>query len=213
MGDLAWWGGLSWVPRGIRTAGTRALTPLMDEHVISIGWVDAPDEIAFHDYAEGTYNSFSCSCGLPLADRDAAARHAGEYGRCVMCLGTGEISINPRDTGGCGSCGGSGRAEPGAGAEAGKGPVMVHARVTEGFIREVAELLPEEFGLTDVVAVLEGQMPPGSGGVEAVLSVAAGLIRYLEVRGEIVLCTAPDFLPGDGVEQRYDDPRWIRVPR
>ncbi|GAA1638117.1 hypothetical protein GCM10009733_039070 [Nonomuraea maheshkhaliensis] len=181
----------------------------MDEHVISIGWVDAPDEIAFHDYAEGTYNSFSCSCGLPLADRDAAARHASEYGRCVMCLGSGEIPINPRDTGGCGSCGGSGRAEPNAGA----GRVMVHARVTESFIREVAELLPEEFGLTDVVGVLERRMPQGSGGVEAVLSVAAGLIRYLEVRGEIVLCTVPDFLPGDEVEQRYDDPRWIRVPR
>lgn len=170
----------------------------MDEHVISIGWVDAPDEIAFHDYAEGTYNSFSCSCGLPLADRDAAARHAGEYGRCVMCLGTGEISINPRDKGGCGSCGGSGQAEPGAGAEAGKGPVMVHARVTEGFIREVAELLPEEFGLTDVVAVLEGQMPPGSGGVEAVLSVAAGLIRYLEVRGRSCCVRRPIFCRGMG---------------
>ncbi|MEV0823787.1 hypothetical protein [Nonomuraea rubra] len=173
----------------------------MDEHVITTEWVDAPDEIAYHDYVEGTYNSFSCTCDLPLPDRDAATRHASEVGRCPMCLGSGTISINPRESGDCGSCAGSGESEPGT--------VMVQARVTESFVREVAALLPAEFGIRDVVAVLEQRMP---GGVEAVLSVAAGLIRYLEVQGAVVLCTAPDFLPGEGVEQRYDDPRWLRVP-
>ncbi|MEV1004443.1 hypothetical protein [Nonomuraea sp. NPDC050202] len=173
----------------------------MDEHVITVAWVDAPDEIAYHDYVEGTYNSFSCTCDLPLPDRDAATRHAAEVGRCLMCLGSGTISINPHDSGGCDTCGGSGRSEPGT--------VMIQARVTESFVKEVASLLPAEFGLCDVVAVLEQRM---KGGAEAVLSVAAGLIRYLEVQGEVVLCTAPDFLPGDGVEQRYDDPRWLRVP-
>ncbi|PZG11784.1 hypothetical protein [Nonomuraea aridisoli] len=177
----------------------------MDEHVITIRWVDAPDEIAFHDFAQGTYNTFACGCGVPLADREAAARHAAEHGQCPMCLGAGTISITPHDTAGCDGCGGSG-------STGGTEPrtVTVEARVTESFVREVAELLPDEFGLTDVVAVLEGRL---RGGVETVLSVAAGLIRYLEVQGRIVLCRAPDYLPGEGVRQRYDDPRWIRVRR
>ncbi|MGW0806590.1 hypothetical protein [Nonomuraea sp. NPDC002799] len=81
--------------------------------------------------------------------------------------------------------------------------------VTEEFVRETAALLPEEFGLAEVVALVEGRL---RGRVEAVLPVAAGLIRYLEVRGQIVLCTPPDYLPGHGVEQSYGDPRWIRVP-
>ncbi|MEV4170524.1 hypothetical protein [Nonomuraea sp. NPDC049709] len=176
----------------------------MDEHVIRVEWVNAPDEIAYHDYEKGTYNAFSCSCDLPLADREAATRHAAEHGRCLMCLGTGELSINPRESGGCASCEGSGESE--------SGPVMIQARVTESFVKEVAALLPDEFGLVDVVGVLDGRMPQGQGGVETVLSVAAGLIRYLEVQGRIVLCTAPDYLPADGLEQRYGDPRWIRVP-
>ncbi|GAA2209700.1 hypothetical protein GCM10009850_051590 [Nonomuraea monospora] len=173
----------------------------MDQHVITTEWVDAPDEIAYHDYVEGTYNTFSCTCDQPLADRDAATRHAAEVGQCLMCLGSGTISINPHHSGGCDSCAGSGKSAPGS--------VMIQARVTQSFVKEMAALLPAEFGLSDVVEVLGRRM---EGGAETVLSVAAGLIRYLEVQGEVVLCTAPDFLPGDGVEQRYDDPRWLRVP-
>ncbi|MFG1706902.1 hypothetical protein ACFLIM_27290 [Nonomuraea sp. M3C6] len=172
----------------------------MAEHVITIEWVNAPDEVSFHDYAGGTYNSFTCTCDLPLPDRDAAARHAAESGQCPVCLGTGQISINPRETSGCGTCDGSG-----------KKAVTVRARVTEEFVQEMAALLPDEFGLGDVVALLQEHMPAQNGGVETVLSVAAGMIRYLEVRGQIVLCSAPDFVPADGVGPSYDDPRWIRI--
>ncbi|NJP93682.1 hypothetical protein HCN51_30290 [Nonomuraea sp. FMUSA5-5] len=177
----------------------------MDEHVITTEWVPfAPDEIAYHDYVEGTYNTFSCTCHQPLADRDAATRHAAEWGRCMMCLGSGTISINPHASSGCDSCAGSGRSEPGT--------VMVQARVTASFVREVAALLPAEFGLCDVVTVLLDRLPPARDrGAEALLSVAAGLIRYLEVQGEVVLCSVPDYVPGDGAEQRHHDPRWIRV--
>ncbi|MEV0614568.1 hypothetical protein AB0I81_14665 [Nonomuraea sp. NPDC050404] len=175
----------------------------MDEHVITTEWINAPDEIGYHDYVTGTFNSFSCTCGQPLPDRRAAIRHAAASGRCQMCLGSGQISINPHDRGGCDGCGGSGKGDPGT--------VMVQARVSERFVKEVAALLPGEFGLTDVVAVLNERMPPPDGGPPAMLSVAAGLIRYLEVQGMVVLCTAPDYPPAAGEEQRYDDPRWIRV--
>lgn len=158
----------------------------MDEHVITIRQVG---EVARH----------ACGCGLPLADRDAAARHATDHGLCPRCLGAGALAVGPLETGDCDVCGGSGR-------------VTVEARVSESFVREMAGSLPDEFELTDVVAALEGRLPPGRNGVESVLSVAAGLIRYLEVQGRIVLCTAPDYLPGDGVRQRYGDPRWIRLP-
>ncbi|MGW4792617.1 hypothetical protein ACWEPC_09425 [Nonomuraea sp. NPDC004297] len=176
----------------------------MDEHVITTEWIDAPDEIAYPDYVEGTYNSFSCTCGLPLAGREAATRHAAEVGRCQVCLGSGRISINPHDSDGCEVCDGSGKSAPGT--------VMVQTRVTESFVREVASALPAEFGLSDVVSALDERMPRTADGMQATLSVAAALIRYLELQGTVVLCTAPDFLPADGVEQRYDDPRWLRVP-
>ena len=176
----------------------------MSEHVITIEWIDAPDEVAFHDVVEGTYNSYACSCGVPLADRDTAARHAEETGQCSTCLGSGTISVGPRDADGCGACDGSGRASAGT----------FRATVTEEFVQDVAALLPEEFGLEDVVALVGERMmaTAGHGGVQAVVSVAAGLVRYLEVRGQIVLCTAPDYVPGDGVLQTYGDPRWIRSP-
>nr|SBP01255.1 hypothetical protein BN4615_P10771 [Nonomuraea gerenzanensis] len=173
----------------------------MDEHVITIRWVDAPDEIAYHDYVEGTYNSFSCTCDLPLPDRVTAAQHASEVGRCLVCLGAGTISINPHHSGGCETCGGSGTSGPAA--------LLHQTELTESLLKEVAALLPEEFGLREAVALVEGHV---QGGAEAVLSVTKALIRCLEVQGEVVLYTVPDFVPGEGVEQRYDDPRWLRVP-
>lgn len=176
----------------------------MDEpHVITTEWVDAPDDISYRDYVAGTYNTFRCTCAAPLKDREAATLHAAEWGRCVVCLGSGTVSIAPFHSDGCDSCAGSGAGRPGA--------VVVQAQVTEDFVREVAELLPGEFGLPDVVAVLQEHMPPECGSMETVFSVAAGLIRYLEVQGLVVLATAPDFVPGEGVEQRYGDPRWIRT--
>ncbi|MBF8194689.1 hypothetical protein ITP53_55395 [Nonomuraea sp. K274] len=171
----------------------------MTEHVITIRWVDAPEDVGFDDFVEGTYNSFTCTCELPLADRDAATVHAAESGQCPTCLGSGQISPNPRDTGGCQTCDGSGRTKT----------VTVRARVTEEFLKDMAELLPAQFGLEEVVALLEAHLPDR--GADTVLPVAAGLIRYLEVRGDIVLGTAPDYVSDDGCGRAYDDPRWIRT--
>ncbi|MEV4568649.1 hypothetical protein AB0K12_33185 [Nonomuraea sp. NPDC049419] len=173
-------------------------------HVITTEWVDAPAYIGYRDYVAGTYNSYRCSCAVPLADREAATLHAAEWGRCVTCLGSGLISIAPFHSDGCHNCDGSGQSRQGA--------VVVRARVTEDFVKEVADLLPAEFKLQDVVTVLQQHMPPECGSMETVFSVAAGLIRYLEVQGLVVLGTAPDFVPGEGVEQRYGDPMWIRTP-
>ncbi|GAA3571900.1 hypothetical protein GCM10022419_060940 [Nonomuraea rosea] len=181
----------------------------MSEHVITSGGGDAPD---------GTHHSYTCSCGHPLDDRDAAARHAEETGRCTACLGSGTNGSNgtngtngtneandANDPNRCGACDGSGRASAGT----------FRATVTEEFVQDVAALLPAEFGLDDVVRLVGERMleAVGHGGVQAVVSVSAGLVRYLEVCGQIVLCTAPDYVPGEGVRQTYGDPRWIRLPQ
>ncbi|WP_052423035.1 hypothetical protein [Nonomuraea candida] len=176
----------------------------MDEHVITIEWNDPPDEIGCHDHAAGTYTTFSCSCDLPLTDRDAATRHAAELGRCLVCLGSGTFAAHPRDSVRCDTCEGTGKEL--------RPRLRPDFPLTPGLLRDLALLLPEEFGLDDVLAMLREHLPYASGAPDSLLSMAAGLVRYLEVRGVIVLCTVPDFLPAEGVEQRYDDPRWIRVP-
>ncbi|MEV4802411.1 hypothetical protein AB0K18_20540 [Nonomuraea sp. NPDC049421] len=173
-------------------------------HVITTEWVDAPKFIGYRDYMAGTYNAYHCSCAVPLPDREAATLHAAEQGRCVTCLGSGMISVAPFHSDGCHHCDGSGKNQQGA--------VVVQAQVTEDFVKEVAGLLPTEFRVQDVVEVLRQHMPPHCGSMETVFSVAAGLIRYLKVQGLVVLGTAPDFVPGEGVEQRYGDPMWIRTP-
>ncbi|SDK49211.1 hypothetical protein [Nonomuraea jiangxiensis] len=154
--------------------------------------------------AAGCGDSFGCACGLPLGDRDAAARHAARSGLCPACLGSGQAAPGQDTPGDCEICGGSGSAAA--------RNITVQARVTEDFVRKVAALLPEEFGLGEVVALLRQHMPR-SGGMETVLSVAAGMIRYLEVQGHVVLYSAPDFVPAEGIEQNYRDPRWIRITR
>ncbi|MFC4119063.1 hypothetical protein [Nonomuraea zeae] len=162
----------------------------MSDHVITVEWISAPD---------GVLDSYACSCGLPLDDRDIATRHAEESGQCTTCLGSGTV-----DADGCGTCDGSGQAGSGT----------FRATVTEEFVQDVAALLPAEFGLNDVVRLVGERLleTSGQGGIQAVVSVSAGLVRYLEVCGQIVLCTAPDYVPGEGVQQTYGDPRWIRLP-
>ncbi|MEO3874458.1 hypothetical protein ABGB18_37180 [Nonomuraea sp. B12E4] len=158
--------------------------------------------MAEHVITAHSADSFDCACGLPLDGRAGAVRHAAQSGLCAACLGSGQAATGRDVTGDCGACGGSG--------DAAARSVTVQTRVTEEFVRRTAALLPDEFGLAEVVALLERHLPR-SGGMETVLSVAAGMIRYLEVRGQIVLCSAPDFVPAEGIRKNYSDPRWIRT--
>ncbi|GGO63837.1 hypothetical protein [Nonomuraea cavernae] len=153
-------------------------------------------------------DTYTCDCGLHLADRMTAEVHAAEHQQCTVCLGSAEELLAPDLSRGCTACAGTGgRREQITWQLA---YTEAEQLITMSVVRGVVGELDGPFHLSQVADLVRAGLGLPAGRLPVGPRVR-DLLLELQAAGEIAMLSAPDELIDGTDVVLYRDPQWQRV--